>query len=312
MAWIESHQSLGTHKKLFALCEKLKIKRSEAIGILHLLWWWALDNAPDGDLSGVSDKVLAEVSGYIDGMSIRSGRRVDQRCKQYGDALRSTGFIDSDGTLHDWHNYAGKLIEKRRLTHEQRQKGGKSRMNLLTDEEKTELAKKAIKTRWDTSRNTSRIPAGYQQIPATVPNPTVPNPTIFYPVDTNGAIPITDKNKIVCDIAQVPGLGQKSESAKKLRKSNHPLIAQMQEHLGYPAIVDKDPVPNPAKEGNFIKKMQIRGFSEDEIMSTWKAKVKAKNNSFVSMQWVNEDIGQVQMKGGTRGVKDRCPEVYTP
>jgi hypothetical protein len=29
------------------------------------------------------------------------------------DALRSSGFVDDDGRLHDWHDYAGRLIERR-------------------------------------------------------------------------------------------------------------------------------------------------------------------------------------------------------
>ena len=47
MAWIESHQTLGTHRKLLALCQALHIEDTRAVGMLHYLWWWALDNAPD-------------------------------------------------------------------------------------------------------------------------------------------------------------------------------------------------------------------------------------------------------------------------
>ncbi len=104
----------------------------------------------------------------------------------------------------------------------------------------------------------------------------------------NGAAPSAQSGKDVCVSPEQETRAQR----KKSKLSPNPLIAQMQEHLGYPAIVDKDPVPNPAKEGSFIKKMQSRGFSDEEIMRVRRAKVKARNNVFVSMQWVNEDIGK--------------------
>lgn len=109
--------------------------------------------------------------------------------------------------------------------------------------------------------------------------------------ETSLSIPETPQTKLKETILNNSVSGKPAKSPDKKLSYNH-LIAQMQEHLGYPAIVDKDPVPNPAKEGKFIKKMKDRGFSDDEIMFLWRAKVKAKNNNFVSMQWVNEDIGK--------------------
>lgn len=153
MAWIESHQSLGNHKKLFALCEALKIERPQAVGHLHLLWWWALDNAPDGDLSGVSDRVLAEVSGFLDGRSHTFGKRFDSVCSSFASALRSTGWIDEDNKLHDWDDYAGKLLSRRERNKDQMRK----------TREQHVLNTKA--TRDDTCK-------------ATVPNSTVPNSTV--------------------------------------------------------------------------------------------------------------------------------------
>ncbi|MDD5081741.1 MAG: hypothetical protein PHU08_00065 [Dehalococcoidales bacterium] len=147
MAWIESHQSLATHRKLFKLCEELKIDRPTGIGLLHLLWYWALDNAPDGDLSGVPDTVLAEVSGFLEGRSHRFGTRFISVCSQFGSALRSAGFIDLDGKLHDWDDYAGKLIERRKLD------ATRKRVQRTSDGRRTDGVR-------------------------TVPNPTVPNPTV--------------------------------------------------------------------------------------------------------------------------------------
>lgn len=95
------------------------------------------------------------------------------------------------------------------------------------------------------------------------------------------------------------------------RLSNHPLIAQMQEHLGFPSEIHKDPVPNPAKEARFIKKMESRGFTEEEIFALWKDKVD-KRGEFVSMVYVNEDIGKRSIDGRTGKARqkpsDRVPK----
>ncbi len=122
MAWIESHQSLGTHRKLYQLARILRISRPQAVGHLHYLWWWALDNAPDGDLSGVSDETLADVSGFLDGRSHRFGVRFTSVCSLFANALRSTGWIDTDSKLHDWYDYAGKLIQAREKDRERHRK----------------------------------------------------------------------------------------------------------------------------------------------------------------------------------------------
>ena len=100
--WIESHQSLGTHLKLTRLATTLEISRPQAVGHLHYLWWWALDNAPDGDLSQLSDAEIAEVS------------RWEGDPAKFAAALKQQGWLDDDGQIHDWQDYAGRLVEKRR------------------------------------------------------------------------------------------------------------------------------------------------------------------------------------------------------
>lgn len=125
--WIESHQSLAGHPKLKRLARKLGISKHEAIGILHLLWWWALDYAPTGciippfDAEDIADAV--EWAGD-------AGELIE--------ALEYAGFVDdADDVLviHDWHDYAGRLLEKRekdRLRKEAKRK---------TDLEKAALGK---------------------------------------------------------------------------------------------------------------------------------------------------------------------------
>lgn len=101
MAWIESHQSLGTHLKLRRLARELRIHRAQAIGHLHFLWWWALDNAPTGNLSALAPAEIAEVAEWPG-----SG-------DQFIAAMKSCGWIDENGMIHDWMEYAGFLIQQR-------------------------------------------------------------------------------------------------------------------------------------------------------------------------------------------------------
>jgi hypothetical protein len=106
MAWIESHQSLRDHRKTKEFKRLLSIKTPQAIGHLHLLWWWALDNAPDGNLNGINPADLSEVAEW-------SGKP-----ERFIEALKTAGFVDEDLHLHDWDDYAGKLITRRKANTE--------------------------------------------------------------------------------------------------------------------------------------------------------------------------------------------------
>lgn len=105
----------------------------------------------------------------------------------------------------------------------------------------------------------------------------------------------------VPDPGTVPGPGAKGKKEKgvvkgqeKTLQKSEPAIAEilteMKAFLGYPQKTEKDPIPNYAKEGQFLKKMLGRHFTREEILSCWKAKVRQRRGEFVSLAWVNEDI----------------------
>lgn len=119
MAWIELHQSLREHKKVYACSEVLGVSRLEMIGMLVSLWLWALDNAQDGTLGGVSDRTIARVCDFPEK---KAGKLVD--------ALRTTGWLDEDKernclVIHDWYDYAGKLMERRKSDRERKERSRK-------------------------------------------------------------------------------------------------------------------------------------------------------------------------------------------
>lgn len=121
MAWIELHQGLREHRKMFACAEVLNISKIEMVGTLVCLWLWALDNAQDGSLAGVSDKTIARVCEFP-----------EKKASKLVSALVETGWLDYDGEtyfIHDWHDYAGKLMERRAKDRERKQTGKGIRKN---------------------------------------------------------------------------------------------------------------------------------------------------------------------------------------
>lgn len=156
MAWIESHQEVGRHPKTKKLARLLGVSLPAAVGHLHYLWWWALDFAQDGTL------------GKYDAADIADAMQWDGDADQLIDALLSAGYIDNTGSglvIHDWAEYAGKLLERRAKDRARKRAAAEAadtpqefRGNSDGNDEETEG-----------SRNASCV---------TVPNRTVPNQTI--------------------------------------------------------------------------------------------------------------------------------------
>lgn len=123
MAWIKVDQSLANHRKLWALAGELDIEQATAIGHLVLLWTWCLDNAPTGNLNGISPAVIATVTLW------------KGEPNKFTDGLVSAGFLDRSRKyperlrIHDWKDYAGKLLESR-TRHAQRQRTHRDRIRL--------------------------------------------------------------------------------------------------------------------------------------------------------------------------------------
>lgn len=120
VAWLESHQSLGDHPKTRKAARLLGIGTPQLVGHLMYLWWWALDYAEDGDIGKFSDDDIAFAARW-DGDAVQFARALVE-CS-FGEGA---GFIDRRGDqpqIHDWWEYAGKLIEKRRADAERKRIG---------------------------------------------------------------------------------------------------------------------------------------------------------------------------------------------
>ncbi|TXH59337.1 MAG: hypothetical protein E6Q97_00145, partial [Desulfurellales bacterium] len=154
MAWIELHQTLPRHPKLARFANRLRVTRAQAAGHLTFLWLWALDYAPNGDVSALEP---AEISAAAD---------FSGDAELFCQALRQSGWIDEDGRIHDWMEYAGRLVEQR-MRDKERKKVGRAK----------EAPRPSDGCPADIQRTSSGIPPDGGRT-ADVPNPTQPNPTV--------------------------------------------------------------------------------------------------------------------------------------
>lgn len=110
MAWLEVHQTIWRHRKTLVLAHSLGIRPTYAAAHLAHLWCWAIDNAlldfdrQQGHLTGLPAAVIA------------AGADWDGEPDPFVAALMEAGWLDREGdrlVMHDWWDYAGKLIEER-------------------------------------------------------------------------------------------------------------------------------------------------------------------------------------------------------
>ena len=172
MAWIESHQTLLTHRKTGRASRALSISKITVIGHLHALWWWCLDNVQDGELS------------FVDVEDLADGACWEGDPSDFIDGLVVAGFLDRDENglrVHDWHFYAGRLIEKRVAnTERMREKRAATvaAKEFAIVSARAELVQRTCVAQTETVQRTFTACAG-----ATVQYSTVPNSTVQYPTE---------------------------------------------------------------------------------------------------------------------------------
>jgi hypothetical protein len=119
---------------------------------------------------------------------------------------------------------------------------------------------------------------------------------------SRGKVKVKVKDKV-----NTPKGGQRNAQPPSEKDSKvNDIFAEMRAYLGYPGKVSEDPIPSYGKEGQAIKRMLTRGFTREAIMECWKGKVSRRGGEFVSMIWVNQDIGQTRKQ--KRGSKELSTE----
>jgi len=158
MAWIESNQEVGRHPKTKKLARLLDISVVTAVGHLHYLWWWALDFAQEGVLTKFDECDISEACMWEGDVKI------------FVDSLIAAGFIDkneSDLSIHDWYEYAGRLIERRQSDADRKREERDKRKKASN---KAPKKKTSVGHPTDVQGKSTDVLRN-----STVPNPTVPN-----------------------------------------------------------------------------------------------------------------------------------------
>lgn len=104
--WIQVYSNLPQHPKTTKLADELGLASAAlnpnvlAVGLVVSLWTWAIQNAYNGDLSGCSQRAIAEACLW------------KKKPETLVKALQNAGFLDADMKLHDWEEYACLLVEQ--------------------------------------------------------------------------------------------------------------------------------------------------------------------------------------------------------
>ena len=126
MPWIKSDEALASHPKLTLIASDLGINKVEALGYLHLMWYWVLKFCDDGN-----------ITKYIDIFQTEIGWKGDSDL--FVNTLVNRGFIDKSSTnkytIHDWLDYSGKYFEKKEANRLRVQKHRENKANSSVTED---------------------------------------------------------------------------------------------------------------------------------------------------------------------------------
>ncbi len=115
MAWMASQQELREHPMVARLARKLNITKAQAIGHLHMLWWWCLDFAPEGDLTDFEEGEIADAADWYDAYNPQSEVGATGASTFVQALLDCRWLTKVEGRLlvANWHERAGALMAYR-------------------------------------------------------------------------------------------------------------------------------------------------------------------------------------------------------
>lgn len=105
LPWLKIYPAIEDHPKSGRLAKALGDHEMAWAHVVKL-WFWASRNQPDGDLSTRTDAAIGVAAGWYD------------KPAKFAAALRTVGFLDADGQLHDWKDEQGAHAEKFRKDRE--------------------------------------------------------------------------------------------------------------------------------------------------------------------------------------------------
>lgn len=186
MAWLEIHQSIKDHRKLLAAADALDMAPAHIAGHIIFFWLWALDNAPSGEISDISARNIARAAQW------------EGKPEDFLSALIESGLVDQiDGGLfiHDWADYAGKLIDQR-IADRERKRQSRAAAKMKEDRTKHPVLKADSlncpeDVQWTSGGQVKDI---QKMSVATVQNSTLHNSTGHNTRESNGGAPSCDED----------------------------------------------------------------------------------------------------------------------
>ncbi|OBZ08903.1 hypothetical protein A8L34_22380 [Bacillus sp. FJAT-27264] len=103
--WIKSYQATDRDPQTRKFCRLTGLDTPAAVGSLHMIWWWAMDWAPEGDLTKFEPIDLADAAHF------------EGDAQVFFDALVEAGYVAKTLEGHeimDWNSIGGQVIEGRK------------------------------------------------------------------------------------------------------------------------------------------------------------------------------------------------------
>jgi len=101
MAWIESHTEIERHRKVLLMADELEMEPVHLSGHLHALWHAVLEQQEDGNLSTWPDSMVARQAQF------------NGDCSKFVSLLKKHKFLEENGLIHDWLDYAGRYLKNK-------------------------------------------------------------------------------------------------------------------------------------------------------------------------------------------------------
>lgn len=98
--FIPVYTNVTRHRKLKKLARLLEVEVPTAVGMMVMLWTWAMEELPDGQIGKVDDDEIAEAMAWPGDPEVLMA------------SLLSCKLVDAGGigvVLHDWGDYGGKV-----------------------------------------------------------------------------------------------------------------------------------------------------------------------------------------------------------
>lgn len=273
MAWIESHQELVRHPKTRKLSRKLGITIPAAIGHLHMLWWWALDYAQDGDVSSFEPEDIADA---IDWPLDRSDLLLD--------ALIDSEFIDDcEGKLviHDWFDYVGRLIDKREQNRERKRKS-RSNKRKINDGHAPVTHPSQSNESDDSGGHGATVPNSNSTEPITAITTTTPESENKQAENSNNLTPEAQFQALCDAYCALHQIGSWSMKGTDVTAIQSVVTARIPPEFAIP-IMEEVNAEKMQREGKRFKKASSFSYYLDAIKEAWEVKQSSKNGGYASV-----------------------------